>query len=257
QILLNLLSNAVKYNRPEGTVSLRCERLPDQELRIEIGDDGPGIAPDHMARLFVPFDRLGADATGVEGTGLGLALSKRLAETMGGALEAQSTLGSGSVFALRLPTAEAPDELFDHADLAVPDGPDQEGEARTLLYIEDNESNLRLIERVVTARRGYVLLSAMQGSLGLELARQHRPDLILLDGNLPDISGPEAPRPPRADARTADIPVVVVSADATQDRVRHLLASGAAAYLTKPIDVVRLMGVIEETMRERRLDHAG
>ena len=257
QILLNLLSNAVKYNRAEGTVTLRCERLPEQELRIEIGDDGPGIAPEHMARLFVPFDRLGADATGVEGTGLGLALSKRLAETMGGSLEAQSTLGSGSVFAVRLPTAEAPDDMFDRADLAVPDGPDVEGESRTLLYIEDNASNLRLVERVVTSRRGYELLSAMQGSLGLELATQHRPDLILLDVNLPDISGSEVLRRLRSDVRTADIPVVVVSADATQDRVRHLLASGAAAYLTKPIDVVRLMGVIEETMRERRLDHAG
>src|SRR3989442_3972474 len=209
-------------------------KLSEAELRVEIRDDGPGIAPEDMARLFVPFERLGGGRPGVEGTGLGLALSKRLAEAMGGSLEVESRAGVGSAFGLRLPAAENPEQRLEDVEPSESTAPQDGAEPRTLLYIEDNAPNLRLIERVVGGRPGYRLLSAMQGSLGLELARQHDPDLILLDLNLPDISGAEVLRRLRDDVRTLDIPVVGISADATQDQVPKAFGPEANPYVTKP-----------------------
>jgi CheY-like chemotaxis protein len=226
QVLLNLLSNAVKYNRPGG-------------------------------RVTVPFERLGAEGTGVEGTGLGLALSKGLMEAMGGSLGVTSKPGQGSTFFVEAPLAEAPgatDEAGEARErLAVP-APDG---SHMLLYIEDNLANLRLIERALDHRPGIILLSAMQGSLGLDLARQHQPDLILLDLHLPDMPGEEVLRHLRGDPRTQRIPVIVISADATPGQIRNLLATGARAYLTKPIDVSRFFEAVDEALAERRLDHVG
>jgi len=256
QVLLNLLSNAVKYNRPGGSVTVRCLRAAGGEVRIEVIDDGPGIAPEYLNRLFVPFERLGAESSGVEGTGLGLALSKRLVEVMGGALEVDTAPGRGSTFSLSLPSVESPEVRFERADtkglvLAALNG---EG---TLLHIEDNPANLKLIERILSGLRGVKLLSAMQGTLGLDLARQHRPDVILLDLNLPDMQGHEVLGLLRADPRTKDIPVLVVSADATPEQLRRLRAAGARAYLTKPLDIPRFLQVVDDALKERRLDHAG
>jgi PAS domain S-box-containing protein len=256
QVLLNLLSNAVKYNRPGGRVTVRCMDFREG-LRVEVTDQGAGIPPEWMDRLFVPFERLGAEGTAVEGTGLGLALSKGLTEAMGGSLGVTSAVGKGSTFFVEFLLAEAPGatdeegEAGERIKVPAPDG------SHMLLYIEDNLANLRLIERALDHRPGLILLSAMQGSLGLDLARQHLPELILLDLHLPDMPGEEVLRHLRGDPRTQGIPVIVISADATPGQTRNLLAMGARAYLTKPIDVSRFFEAVDEALTERRLHDAG
>jgi CheY-like chemotaxis protein len=238
-------------------VTVRSQEVPGDRLRVEVSDRGTGIPPELMDRLFVPFDRLGAEASGVEGTGLGLALSKRLMEAMGGTMGVDSAARRGSTFFFELPLAEAPGAGEEETEAAallasrVPDG------THTILYIEDNTANLKLIERALNHRPDITLLSAMQGSMGLELARQHLPDLVLLDLHLPDIPGEELLRKLQADPRTRDIPVIVISADATPGQIRSLVAAGARAYLTKPLDMARFFEVVDETLREPRLDHAG
>jgi len=257
QVLLNLLSNAVKYNRSGGRVIVRCLEVQGDRLRVEVSDQGAGIPPEMMDRLFVPFERLGAEGTGVEGTGLGLALSKGLTEAMGGSLGVTSIPGQGSTFFVELPLAEAPgimDEGKEAAKRPVLQAPVG---AHTLLYIEDNLANLQLIEGALNHRPGLILLTAMQGSLGLDLARQHQPDLILLDLHLPDMAGEEVLRHLLADPRTKRIPVIVISADATPGQIRNLLATGARAYITKPIDVSRFFEAVDQALAERRLDPAG
>jgi CheY-like chemotaxis protein len=253
QILLNLLSNAVKYNRAGGTVALSC-RTVDDRLRIEVVDTGPGIRPEQAGLLFTPFERLGAEHTEVEGTGIGLVLSRRLAEAMGGSLEVESEIGRGSTFWVELPLAEAP--LDRYARLGERAGPEPappmaeapEADRRRLLYIEDNVSNLRLVERLLTRRRDVELVAAMQGRLGLELARQHHPVLVLLDLHLPDIDGTDVLRQLRDDPVTASIPVVIVSADATPRQTQRLLAAGARAFLPKPLEVRDLLRLLDEVL---------
>ena len=246
QVLLNLLSNAVKYNRPGGTVTVSCE-TGESLVRLLVTDTGPGIAPEHRDRIFTPFERLGAERTGIRGTGLGLSLSKGLVEAMGGEMGLSSVLGQGSTFWVDLPLVEAPApvETKGPAPPAAP-GPST---SRTLLYIEDNLSNLRLVERVLARRADIQLVVAMQGSLGLELAREHRPDLILLDLHLPDLPGDQVLERLRADPDLAHVPVVMVSADATPRQVQRLLDAGATDYLTKPIDVRRLLQIVHDTLR--------
>jgi signal transduction histidine kinase/CheY-like chemotaxis protein len=255
QVLLNLLSNAIKYNREGGEVDVRSERVGTERFRVSVNDTGPGIAPTRMPALFEPFERLGAEESAVEGTGLGLALARRLVEAMGGAIGVDSTEGKGSTFWVELAVTESPVAAFERANGgAVPWVP-AAGAERTLLLIEDNLSNLRLVERILKARPGVGLLSAMQGGLGLELARQHRPDLILLDLHLPDIPGDEVLHRLRADPATREIPIVVVSADATEGRIRRLREAGATAYLTKPLEVAELLELVDATVKngeERR-----
>jgi len=251
QVLLNLLSNAVKYNRKEGLVALSCEVMPEGRLRIKVSDTGPGIAPEKLERLFVPFERLGAEQTSVEGTGLGLALSKRLVEAMGGTLGVDSIVDRGSSFWVELAVAEGPVQPEGQAlpELTEPQPSQTVG---TVLYIEDNLSNLKLVQNLMALRPGVKIIPAMQGRLGLDLARQHRPELILLDVNLPDMRGDEVLRRLKADPETRDIPVVVISADATPGRVAELNAAGAQAYLTKPLDVQMLLAVLDGA-----LEHTG
>ena len=248
QVLLNLLSNAVKYNREGGAVRVACEDGPAGRLRFTVSDTGSGIAPALMDRLFKPFERLGAEQTPIEGTGLGLALSQRLVEAMGGTLTAQSTVGEGTTFTVELERADSP-PVRDETALA--------GEARdgaradvrgTVLYIEDNLSNLRLIERIIARRPGVTLLSAMQGRRGLELAQDHHPNLIILDLHLPDLPGTEVLTRLLGNPKTKVIPVVILSADATPGRVSKLLEQGARSYLTKPLDVKQLLAVIDDTL---------
>jgi PAS domain S-box-containing protein len=257
QILLNLLSNAVKYNREGGRVTVRVARVPGGRLRVEVSDQGAGIAPEKLDRLFTPFDRLGAEQTKVEGIGLGLALSQRLAGAMGGTITAETRVGEGSTFVLDVPAALKPEERDERMNESDPADKVDTKDPRTLLCIEDNPANLKLMQRVVSRRPTWRLLSAMQGSLGLELARQHHPDLILLDLHLPDLSGEEVLRSLLADPRTRQIPVVVLSADATPTQVRKILGAGADAYLTKPLDVRRLLELMDETLTAGRLNNAG
>jgi signal transduction histidine kinase/CheY-like chemotaxis protein len=247
QVLLNLASNAVKYNRHGGSIGFACKAAADGRIHILVHDTGPGIPADKLPRLFTPFDRLGAEQSDVQGTGMGLALSKRLTEVMGGSLTAHSVQGQGSTFTLELALAEDPLERYQRDLPAQPASgrPHDSGPERTVLYVEDNPSNLRLVQRVLGQRGGVRLLTATQGQLVHDLARQHQPDLILLDLHLPDIGGEEALRRLQADPDTADLPVVVVSADATAGQLQRLLAAGASQYLTKPLDVARFLEVVD------------
>jgi PAS domain S-box-containing protein len=244
QILLNLLSNGVKYNSPEGRVEVACRTVAEGLVRIEVTDTGPGIPDDRREQLFQPFERLGAEQSAEEGTGLGLALSRRLSEAMGSALEVETEVGKGSTFWMDLRVVHSPLERFEQLDVDAGE-PREPGPPRTVLYIEDNLSNLTLIQRILSYRPEVKLLAALQGRLGLELARQHQPDLILLDNHLPDMTGTEALKMLRSDPRTSETPVVVVSADATPTQIRGLLAEGARGYLTKPLDVGQFLDVLD------------
>jgi PAS domain S-box-containing protein len=250
QVLLNLVGNGVKYNHAHGSVSLSWEERPDGRVRLAVHDTGPGIPPEKRERLFSPFDRLGAEATAVEGTGLGLVVSKRLTEAMGGTLELAGTAGQGTTILVDLPRAASPARPAERRAPAEP-APAPIGTGnRTVLYIEDNRANLGLMEDVLVYRPEVQLLAAMQGGAGLELAREQRPDVILLDVHLPDMPGDEVLRQLRADPRLRAVPVVVISADATPHQVERLRAAGAKDYLTKPIDVSRLLALLDRLLYE-------
>jgi signal transduction histidine kinase/CheY-like chemotaxis protein len=244
QVVLNLLSNAVKYNRDGGEVTVACP-LAAGRVQIRVSDTGRGIAPEHLARLFTPFERFPAEGEPVEGTGLGLALSRQLTEAMNGAIHVESRAGVGSTFTVELPLAEPP-----VATVPATKGPPApvaatDGAAGLVLYIEDDHSNERIVEHLLDHRPRVRLLPASRGQRGLELARERRPDLILLDLHLPDVPGEEVLRRLREEPQTRGIPVVVLSADATPPRIDRLLADGADAYLTKPIDVRRLLVLVD------------
>jgi PAS domain S-box-containing protein len=259
QVLLNVLSNAVKYNRDGGTVAVSCQEIPHRRVRITVRDTGPGIPPEMLARLFTPFERLGAGQTGIEGTGIGLALSKRLMELMGGEIGVESVVGQGSAFWVVLALTESPIERYERMPegrVQAPAASAAPGNGRTVLYIEDNLANLELIQRILDRQPEIKLLSAMQGRLGLELACQHRPDLILLDLHLPDVTGDEVLRRLRETPETAEIPVVVITADSSQHQVDRLLAIGARACFRKPIDVKKLLEVLDATLKQG-VSHAG
>ena len=246
QVLLNLLSNAVKYNVDNGTVSVSAVGCPGDRIRIGVTDTGPGIPEDKISLLFTPFERLGAEQSKVEGTGLGLALSKSVTQAMGGSLEVDTMMGNGTTFWVELRASDAPSPET-HATPAQRFGDSMRAGGK-LLYIEDNLSNLRLIERLVSHRTGLELIPAMTGNLGLELAQQHIPDLIVLDLHLPDLRGDEVLIRLRKDPRTRTIPVVVVSADATPGQIERLRAIGADEYLTKPVDIVAFVSLIDRVL---------
>ena len=251
QILLNLLSNAIKYNRMGGVVSISCTQISDARLQINVTDTGPGIAVERLGLLFTPFERLGAEHTSEEGAGIGLALSKRLAEVMGGTLEATSQLGRGSTFTLDLPRVEGPVERYERLSGPTSAPESSEGARAVVLHIEDNLANLALVERILAQRPEVEVVPAMFGRLGLELAHEHRPAIVLLDLHLPDLSGEEVLRRFRDDPSTAAIPIVIVSADATPGQIQRLLSAGAAAYLTKPLDVRQLLAVVDDALNQR------
>jgi PAS domain S-box-containing protein len=251
QVVLNFLSNAIKYNREGGAIFLCLCVTEDERVRIGVRDTGPGIPEEKRERLFVPFDRLDAHESEIEGTGLGLVLSRGIAEAMGGRIGLESEVGEGSTFWIELPRDGRPEPTPIPA--GAPEGTPSrrsEGEegTHTVLYIEDNLSNLRLVERLLASRPELRLLPAMQGSLGLELARQHRPELILLDLNLPDISGEEVLGQLRQDPALRETAVVVISADAMPTQVDRLMRAGASDYLTKPLDVKRFLGVVDASL---------
>ena len=252
QVLINLLSNGIKYNHPGGEVVVTYTHRPNNRIRIAVHDTGQGITPENIAKLFTPFERLDAAKTEIEGSGLGLVLSKRLVEAMGGTIEVESVVGQGSVFSIEFPQTTAPEELLhafpEDADQAI--ARQQAGRSYTVLCIEDNLSNLRLLEVVLQSRPGVSLLAAMQGSIGLDLARQHKPDLILLDLNLPDISGKDVLSRLRQSDVTREIPVIIISADATPPQIERLLAAGAKAYLTKPLNVAEFLSTLDNALQE-------
>jgi PAS domain S-box-containing protein len=248
QVLLNLLSNAIKYNREDGTVEVRVEALAEH-IVVAVEDTGPGIPRHKMDALFTPFDRLGAEQTQIEGTGLGLALTRRLVEAMSGRITVSSNPGRGSVFSVHLRAADRP--LAPAAGVAGAEHVDPayaELERRTIIYVEDNLSNLKLVEHILERRPAAKLHAALQGRLGVDLIRQHRPDLVLLDLHLGDIHGSQVLAELKADPDTAAIPVVIISADATAHRVKETLDAGALEYLTKPLDVGRFLAIVDELL---------
>lgn len=246
QVLLNLLSNAIKYNREAGRVVISIEDEGQGMVRLAVNDTGPGIPARSLQKLFVSFERLDANKTNVEGTGLGLTVCKQLVELMGGQIGVESTVGRGSTFWLRLPKGrmEQPAEVP-----AEPEQIDGKEGTFTLLYVEDNTLNLTLLQRILERRWKLNFLSAIDGAQGLAMARQFHPDVILLDLFLPDISGEEVLAELRAAKETAEIPVIVFSADATNGQVERLLAAGAQAYLTKPLIMSDLTETIERVKK--------
>ena len=247
QVLLNLLSNAIKYNRRGGSVRVGCTKI-DKCLRIVISDTGPGIPETSLGELFKPFHRLGAEQSAVEGTGLGLAVAKRLVEAMDGTMGVKSVLGEGSSFWIQLALTDSPLKAVEQDQLGASEKFLTNG-AKTILYIEDNVSNLKLIERVFGHRPSLKLLSAGEGGACLPMARQHRPDVILLDLNLPDMNGHDVLLKLRDEPLCARIPVIVISADATRAQIKKLKDAGACHYLTKPLDIKRFLEVLDRTLQ--------
>ena len=245
QVLINLLSNAVKYNRPEGTVTVRAVAV-EPDIRVDVVDTGRGLSKEEQKRLFVPFERLDAARDGIEGTGLGLALSRELVERMGGRLQLESVPGVGSTFSVLLPTVEPaalePDLRRRRRKPAVRR---YEGR-RQVLYLDDVADNITLVAEMLKARPDVELLPATRGEAALELARTHDPDLALVDLHVPDISGQEVLRRLRADPLTHHIPVVILTADATARQRASLERAGADRYLTKPLCHDDLLAVVDQ-----------
>ena len=231
QVLINLVSNAIKYNRRGALTTVTAERVGNDQVRVLVRDEGAGLPADKLDRLFSPFDRLGAEAGEVEGTGLGLALSKRLVEVMGGTITVETEVGSGSTFIVELPACEPQQAGSQASHPTVPNRFGVRLPPATILYIEDNLANVRLVEAVL-ADQDIKVISSAQGSVGLDLARQNKPDLILLDLHLPDMGGVEVMERLQADPTTQKIPVVMLSADASERRARGLLERGAREYLS-------------------------
>jgi signal transduction histidine kinase/ActR/RegA family two-component response regulator len=243
QILVNLISNAVKYNHRDGRITISCTAEGAGQASIVVSDTGPGLAPDDLERIFVAFERLGAERTVVEGTGIGLPLARALTEAMGGHLTASSVLGQGAAFTVSLP--RAPDLIYVPAPSPAPTAPAAgphvlPGADLSVLYIEDNPANVEVVARFLRGRPNTTLRSAISGRSGLECAIREVPDIILLDLNLPDLQGEEVLNELKADPATAAIPVIVLSADASRGVIHRLLAGGAFAYLTKPIELAEL-----------------
>jgi PAS domain S-box-containing protein len=248
QVLVNLLSNAIKYNHAGGTVTLTCVEDAGH-VRLTVTDTGPGIDPQLHERLFAPFDRLDAEAKGIEGTGLGLALSRGLMEAIGGSLGVESAPGAGSSFWIELPRATTSTNFSDVEPDGAPPMDATPAPSATVLYVEDNIGNVRLMERLLDHRPNIRLVTTLQGSLAFELAERHRPDLILLDVHMPDLSGFEVLRRLRGDERTASIPVVMLSADASHEQMQRFAEAGALDYLTKPLDLQYFLTQLDQYLR--------
>jgi len=259
QVLINLLTNAIKYNREHGTVEVQCTESSPDRIRIRIKDSGAGLTPVKLAQLFQPFNRLGQETGAEEGTGIGLVVTKQLIELMGGAIGVESTVGVGSEFWIDLIKDVTPQLAAGHtpaAELA----PRSQGNpaVRTLLYVEDNPANLMLVEQIIENHPHIRMLSARDGYHGIALARVHLPDVILMDINLPGISGVQALKILRQDPAIAHIPVIALSANAMFRDIEKGLAAGFFRYLTKPIKINEFISALDDALEcsEMELPHA-
>lgn len=259
QVLINLLSNAIKYNKVGGTVQVTWKSLDPARLRIEVQDTGEGLSAAKLAQLFQPFNRLGQEAFPEEGTGIGLVVCKRLVELMGGVIGVQSTVGHGSTFWFELNLTSAPEPAsaqMDSDEAALVQQPVL-ADQHTLLYVEDNSANLMLVEEIIARRPDVRLLTARDGPSGIELARTARPQVILMDINLPGISGLQALRILREDLATAHIPVVALSANAMPSDIERGLEAGFFDYLTKPIRVAQFLQTLDAALAAADLRREG
>ena len=258
QVLINILFNAIKYNRPEGSVTVEAVAVADW-IRISVRDTGVGLAPEQLAQLFQPFNRLGRESGPEEGTGIGLVVTKRLVDLMGGTMGADSTVGVGSTFWCEFKAAGAPQYVaapegeLAAARLAVPHGTP----LRTVLYVEDNPANLELVAQLIKRRGDLHMISAGDGSMGIEYARGCLPDVILMDINLPGISGIEAMQLLRADPATARIPIIALSANAIPRDIERGIEAGFSDYITKPIKVNEFMDALDVALLVSQASKAG
>ena len=260
QVLLNLLSNAVKYNRDHGAVVVECTGTEEGRVRISVQDTGIGLRPDQLESLFQSFNRLGQEAGEVEGTGIGLVVTKRLVELMGGTIGAHSTQGMGSVFWIELGASEPAVPRVGDLAARAPIDVSAESASRssaTVLCVEDNPASLRLVEEILRSRTHLRLLSAPDGRLGVELARAHLPQVILMDNNMPFLSGREAQTILSRDPLTANIPIIALTANAMPEAITQGLAAGYFRYLTKPISVVDLLEAVDSALELSRAPPAG
>jgi PAS domain S-box-containing protein len=250
QVLINLLSNAIKYNRPDGTVVVGCDTTIKGRIRISVTDTGQGLSPDQLRQLFQPFNRLGQERSSEEGTGIGLVMSKLLVELMGGSIGVRSTVGAGSEFWYDLKASAAPELIG--LEAVDPEAMQASGaktsSVRTVLYVEDNPANLELVEQLIGRRADLRMLGAVNATLGLELARARHPDVILMDINLPGMSGLQALKLLREDPLTKHIPVIAISANAMVGDINKGLEAGFFRYLTKPINVNEFMKTVDQAL---------
>ncbi|MCX6150327.1 MAG: PAS domain-containing protein [Ignavibacteriales bacterium] len=274
QVLLNLITNAVKYNRQGGSVKVKCkirksvcnpteaesslrynmengEVKKENVIRISVIDTGKGIAKEYIEKLFNPFERIGAERTETEGTGLGLAISKKLMEAMDGKIGVESIAGKGSTFWIELPQTESQKNRYERINEFSKPEDEIIQKSRTILYIEDNLSNIQLVEQILVMHRPSInLITNIYGKNAVQFAIDYKPDLIMLDLDLPDMHGSKVIKLLQAEPRTAEIPVIILSADAMTKQIEQLMESGAKDYLIKPIDVVQFLKVVDEWMRE-------
>ncbi|MBI5726686.1 MAG: PAS domain-containing protein, partial [Ignavibacteriales bacterium] len=265
QVLLNLINNAIKYNRKGGSVKIECtirepiapigENVEKTEsiVRVSIIDTGKGIAHEYMVKLFNPFERIGAERTEAEGTGLGLAISKNLIEALGGKIGVESEVDEGSTFWIELPQIDSQERQYERISEKTKLNKNGTVHTGTVLYIEDNLSNIHLVEQIIAAHRPSInLTTSIYGKNAVQLAIDYNPGLILLDLDLPDMHGSNVIKLLHAEPRTANIPVIVVSADAMTKQIEHLMEIGAKDYLIKPIDVVLFLNVLDDWMNKNQ-----
>ena len=254
QVIVNLMSNAIKYNRPGGAVTVSCKHETDGRVRVSVMDTGVGLQPDKLAHLFQPFNRLGQETSTEEGTGIGLVVTKKLIELMGGTIGVDSTVGVGSEFWFDLLASDAPGLEPDMLNIAPARGDDHITRTdidhrRTLLYVEDNPANLALVAQLIARRDDLQLMTAVTGHLGILLAKQHQPDVILMDINLPGMSGYGALKILRDDPATSHIPVIALSANAIPRDIEKGISAGFFNYLTKPIMVREFMDALDVALQ--------
>jgi CheY-like chemotaxis protein len=253
QVMINLLTNAIKYNRVSGSVLVQCMMSGTDRVRISIKDTGQGLSQEQVAQLFQPFNRLGQETSGTAGNGIGLIVSKQLVALMDGTIGVESKVGVGSLFWFELTVSNVPELVSESMDKFGVNGPDLVVASelplqRTLLYVEDNPSNMLLIEELIDARSYMKLITAIDGLLGVQMALTYLPEVILLDINLPGISGFDALKLLRKEQSTAHIPVIAISANAMPRDIAKGLEAGFFRYLSKPIKIDEFMDAIDDAL---------